>query len=1290
MKRKAFFFLVSIFLLLGTVFFCRHPLMVLATKNFLHKTFPHNYSFQEITAKNDRVYIYGLHAKKEEMELTLDGVEFSFQWKEILLNPKAAWNLKKKGVSSWTDAIFPMKQYGLDLSIQSGVLQLDDQRYYFQLKSGEKKHEVGTLYVSHDPGLAEHPFLVLQLHMRGDQLISQVLVEEVPSARLLQLATFAFPEAVEEYSGARGDVQLRANVIFEKDGSVDEVSTRFQCTNFEIHHARNQLAVRMDKLSGDLNYPEGIEDPHLPVWKRMQCGLALENGTLLFGPNLAVAELQGTLSLDPRVDPVMNLKGEVVGQEKPLALQLIGKGAIHEDHAYWLEFGLNLDDHTGTKCDAFLSICRPELNSLVVQIEASHLLPQQVEMLKGYFAKSLPRLKNWEVQEGSFGGKLVALFEENELSHFEIQNLVGTDVTIAGNEQSYYFSTIKGDGRLFDQLTFEADLPVAHFLAFFSSNLRDIFSSYRPDDFAHLNSTIRFEQGKVVSSASLDFTKLKESLQFGFESDRAFPSSFDEIKGGWARSQKLSHLLYGPFVRLANENLKLYGDVDLLATYDGREIELSLQIDDFLAKHPLLDMKNDAIGKKNITDGRAKIKYNPRTNLYSGLLPLQNATLYDRQFGLVFGKVNADIEFTSEGLKGHLAEGDLSFEGKTFLKNTSLDFVFAGEPTFSNIKTKIALDTDKEFRIEASHFDKKMCALQLFDGEKSLAKFQGTKDEKWNGCLSLPLFDDPLAVEFNWDPISNTSHLAAEGKTIGFECKKVGQNFSLEKFTSGDWSCFANFVFKGNKILVSTMEAKQNGTSTWKSSGEFSVAIPTTTTPLKIESDLDLELQLIQPVPVALVTSHPIHCTFTPDEGVTLSEVEMKGEGISLRFPHIESRHSNIETSLGAFHLSEELLGQFFSSGFLPAFLKDLSFCKGLKGETTFSLLDHQINLNGTLDAKGMTHPIHLTWKDRAGEFSVGDKEKLIFKGQLAEEGFRFDSIKGSYHNINADLKKLGKRQLKGKIHLDFSTLPGIIDMPLNAYVSKWKSGKGYQFDGIFTPREHFSSWGFKGKLKGDRFECGGYTLRSLEAKIEVEPGQITVENLDLTDDAGKVWINEGAIVRNGKEWVFSFPTIEIRGFQPSFLTKLGGPESQVSPLIVKTATISDLRGSLDNPQSITGSGSLRFINQANSENRLLKHLPVDVLRQIGVEAGVFVPTSGEMEYAIQNGRCYLRETRGVVSDQNRSEFLPPKSGVMGYLDFSGALFIDLQVRQRGGRQVSSPHSFKLRGTWEEPKITIK
>ena len=1292
MKKKILTLFAFGIILFSAAFFFRNCILTMGMKSFLTKTFPQNLSYQEITTKDDRIYVYGLKVQSDQMELHLDGLELGLDAKKLLLNPRSFWKLYKTGFTNWMDLLPSFQQYEMDLSIQSGVLRLEEKRYYFQFKRGENKHDVGTLCVFHDPGLSDHPFFTTHLQLRQSQLISQILLEEVPSERFFQLATFAFPQTLNGLTGAQGHMHMRANVVLDFNGSIQEVSSRFGCTNFEIQQPKRNLAIKMDRLKGELNYPEGVEEQGLPVWKKMQCSIGLENGTLLAGGQFALAQLQGNVALDPRVDPSLNLHGEVIGQEKPLALALVGKGAIHEDHAYWLEFGLNLDDHSGTECDAFLSICRPEEDSLVFQVEANQLLPQQVEMLKGYFAKSLPRLKDWEVQQGNVGGKLVALFEKGQLAHFEIQDLVGKNVSLASQNQLFYFSEIKGEGRLFDELTFETKLPVAHFFAFASPQLKDIFSSYRPDDFANLCTTIQFHKDHVRTSASVDFLELGESIQFGFVSSRAFPSTFEEIKSGWARSKKLSHLLYGPFVRLANEDLKLYGDIDLLASYEGKEIELSFQIDDFLAKHPLVDLRSDAVGSKDATTGRAKFLLNPFTYEFVGSLPLTGAKAYERRYGLLLDPVDAQLQITPSSIKGSLSSCDISFDGKKLLQNGQLDFVCAGQTTLSNIKAQLALPTDKEFWIAATHLDADRCDFRLLDKEEPLATFIGTKKENWSGELKLQALADPLDLALSWDPIANSASLTGTSEALSFHITKDGQTYHCQELNFGSLRCSGQ-ILPQERGWILPSSCISHEAFVCKTAGSLFFDLPQKDAPCQVRSELDVSLKLLAPVPLTIQAAHPVQFSYTHGKGFDFSQVEFNsGEnGISLPQLEWDPSEGTLETAASSFRISQDLLQEFFDAKALPKLLGDFQACKGLKGEGKITSNRESFSFDGSLASKKGDQPLHFSWKNKKAHFCLGEDHNLAFVATCDENGLVFNTISGSYQNITVDLRQLGKDRLKGSVRVDFSFLEDLFDLPLNSVLSSWKAKSGYHFEGIFTPNERLKDWGFKGKLKGTEFECGDYKLRTIEAKLDIEPGQIHVEHLDLTDGAGKVWIEEGSLSHHEGQWYFSFPLVEVRGFQPSILRRVLSPEKGVSPLIIKTASLTNLQGNLKSMQSITGGGSLRFSNKSSQGNYpLFEHLPIAILQQLGLDEEIFVPVTGEVDYTIQNGRLYFKEMRNILSDRNRSEFIPPRSGVIGYLDFAGNLFLDLQVRPRGGRGTAPSKTFKARGTWENPDITIR
>lgn len=1273
MRRKSLIIIPLI--LCAALFFLRHQIVVMGTKVCLNKTFEQNVGFKDVSARKGKVIVEGLQVRDKQMLLVVEEMEFGLNFRKVLAHPKGFISLCRNGITNWNEALIALKRYGNGLNIQNGVLQLEGERYYFQFENG-------NLAISHDPSLKNHPFLEAYIHTRKQQVSVDLTVQNVPSQRLLRLASFLAPTVLSDMHEAQGQIELKAHAVFKKNGELAELSTRFGLENFQLFYPKMEVALQTKKLIGAVNYPKGEGD--LPLWKKMECKALLEKGSLIWGEKLALSNLNGNLSLDPNVDPSLFIKGELADEGRSLQLQLEGKGAVHDDQAYWLEFGLSLNNRQGTECGAFLSICCPQADDLVVQLEADNLLAGQVAMLKDYFAKSLPRLKEWEVKEGSVGGKLVALFEKGELAHFEVQDLVGKNIvlTSASKKEPLCFSSIRGEGRLFDTFKLELDLPAPDLFSFVSPEFKEAYANYRYDDMAHLSMTMKFGRKEVETSAHVDFIQQNQSIQFGYKSKTAFPASIQEISEGWLHSDRLTHMVYGPFVKLANEDLQLYGTIDLTASYDGKQIDCTLQIDEFLAKHPLLDFKVAAIGEKGKTQGRAKFTYDLGSKMISGSLPIREGLAYDRANGIRFHDLSADVTLTSNLVKGQVTNSTVFYDQLELLKEAKFDFVYGETLSLSSLFAKIALPSTAEFYLSADKIDGNSSDFRLLQGKEELAHFVGTKGEIWNGTLEVKPLKENFEIKFAYDPRTENAILDAAGEGIHLFCKKQGIDYVLEKLDLKDLSLKGVIAKAENGFTLSSFEV-QRPHVTLRGAGTIALDLPQADQDFGFRSDLALEVDMAAPFPVLLKTTRAFKLAYSPQIGFILSDLDLAGTGCELNIGQLEYTKGGENTIANkcSFKVSDEAVARFCTEGALPQFLRDFKPFKSLSGQVNYS------NLKGKTIVEGMisSHHVSLEWKDQAGEFAFGtEDDKLLFQLHRDQEGFHLDGIKGNFGGLMADLKKQGKEQLKGQVSVDFTRFKELFDLPLNKYLSVWKAGGGYQFDGTFTPQKHLADWFFKGKLKGRDFEWNGYQLDSVEAKLDVEPGKVTIENLDLSDDAGKVWIGEASLTRlKNKIWVFAIPKTEIRNFQPSILTKVGAEVPASKPLIIKSATLENLKGRIDDLKSLSGTGSFNF------SNKQLPKLPTQILQKLGLDGALFVPTSGSVQVSLEGGKCLFKEVKALITDKKKSEFEAPRNGAIGYVDFDGNLVIDLAVKQHVVRGLNIPLSLHVRGNWDDPQLTI-
>jgi hypothetical protein len=108
----------------------------------------------------------------------------------------------------------------------------------------------------------------------------------------------------------------------------------------------------------------------------------------------------------------------------------------------------------------------------------------------------------------------------------------------------------------------------------------------------------------------------ERALHFGVVTPHLFSG---ELKTGWVRSEKLSQVLYRPFVKTFLPGLSLDGQWDLFGTFDQKELALSLQGSSVWIDHPAVRANFPTIGTKDPlllkTEGRAVFKYDFKQRL---------------------------------------------------------------------------------------------------------------------------------------------------------------------------------------------------------------------------------------------------------------------------------------------------------------------------------------------------------------------------------------------------------------------------------------------------------------------------------------------------------------------------------------------------------------------------------------------------------------------------------------------------------------------------------------------------
>ena len=666
-RRKITLFFIAVLLVGGSLFVARGPLTLATAKWCLKKTLPSSLTYKEITQKEGVVTLTGLDFFDQNYQVTLEEVRLKADYKQIF----KSWSFWKERVFHGVQArssLLQLKPHGLDVEVEKGILKLGQAAYPF-------RYLQGTLSLFNESS----PFLMADFTWQGAQVISQLKVSKISCERILPLVALMCGNELLERCDAHGALELEAVTISDETGALAQLSSRLLLDNFILSDNLKGIEVSAEKLELDLKYPEGIENAGLPLWKQVLCFSSVQEGSISMGKKFSLTHLHGSVELDPREDPLFALTGELSSDHAPLALTLKGKGSTIEHNAYCLDFGLHLEDKVGGACDSFLSLYNTEGGALVVELQADQLRAEQIEMGKRCLAGLVKELEDWEVKQGVFSGKGVALIEKGELTQLEVRNLFAEEVVMNCNrqEKECFFSRIQADGRMVPDgelysgdLTLELTLPVGHFIQNFAPVLSPSFQGYRSSDLLRIAASSKFGEKGAETSALVEWIDLKQSLQCGFQSDHLFPRSFDQIHGGWARSERLSHHFYGPCLALFSEDLEMYGDLDLIANYHDKRLEMALQVDGFILNHPLLDLRAEAIGEKQTTEGRVKFVHDRALGGWQVDLPLREGRSYHRETGLVFEGLDAQITLDSfpRALQADIRRGDLFFDRRSSLK----------------------------------------------------------------------------------------------------------------------------------------------------------------------------------------------------------------------------------------------------------------------------------------------------------------------------------------------------------------------------------------------------------------------------------------------------------------------------------------------------------------------------------------------------------------------------------------------------------------------------------------------
>jgi len=281
----------------------------------------------------------------------------------------------------------------------------------------------------------------------------------------------------------------------------------------------------------------------------------------------------------------------------------------------------------------------------------------------------------------------------------------------------------------------------------------------------------------------------------------------------------------------------------------------------------------------------------------------------------------------------------------------------------------------------------------------------------------------------------------------------------------------------------------------------------------------------------------------------------------------------------------------------------------------------------------------------------------------------------GEFFGLNVNLQ----RQAQG--------YQGTVIFKETSKISDWtgidslKDLSGLQLTGLFTKET------FKGELKGQEARLKDYLVQELHASVDYSPTRFKLKNLTFQDSAGSLTIKECNGLLSAGKWNVTIPLIKGQEIKPSAIRKIGAPQKEIKPLLVRYFVMTDVLGQLGDLNSFRGLGKFNFTQRVKKEPSIFD-IPLALLKDLGLDLDMFSPVMGEVELQLKDSKLFFTNLQNAFSEGSRSEFY--LASEPSYIDLNGGLSLNLRMHQNVALKFAQPFMIAVRGTWEKPKYSLQ
>jgi len=509
---------------------------------------------------------------------------------------------------------------------------------------------------------------------------------------------------------------------------------------------------------------------------------------------------------------------------------------------------------------------------------------------------------------------------------------------------------------------------------------------------------------------------------------------------------------------------------------------------------------------------------------------------------------------------------------------------------------------------------------------------------------------------------------------------------------------------------------------------------------LDYEVDFDCSQAVLKTETLELQNHKPLHALFSSTKGVMLQGIDcqfrLNGELVAdceAKIFHYRPLPGSWLLHEARLHLSEQafsLLGNQWerlnphqdidvTADFRGSSDLSIFSCSIKEGLIPFGgVLRHVQNFEFYLDEKEIAVDFFCVHQSRDLRCKISADRKDSMKGSLILEdpdfllpegenplqinwqyqpllGLTIHCIQGSFPGIDAAFYLQAedeKSHLIGSARLDFKKLSPFMPPLIAEFFTELDMGKGYELKGnLHFDRKDISDVFFTGLLSGKELELCGYVFRTLLAGVDIEPKEINISNLKISDPSGFFKMDTMVMRGEGSEpWTFSIPLLSFSEFRPSLLRDVGEDEGSISPLVIRGMHFREIQGVLEDKNTYTAEGELYFINSYKRQHTLLD-VPSDVLgRIIGLDLELLVPVRGALRYYLKEGKFEITALDESYSEGDRSQFFLANNKMPATLDLDGNLHIQVKMKQYVLFKLTEAFTIFVHGKLKHPQYHLQ